>query len=186
MYKILCICAVLLLLNSCAALVIGTATTAAITASKDESISSSIDDAKIWTKINKELVAHNLFKRVNVQVNNGQVLLTGDVHSPKQRIKTARISWQQEGVKEVINEITINSINDSSVKDYLLLAKIKANLLLKAKIKSVNYSIEVVNGVVYLAGIARTIDELNVVINTIQASEGVAKVVSYVKIVKKK
>jgi osmotically-inducible protein OsmY len=87
-------------------------------------------------------------------------------------------------VNEVINEIQIN--NDDSILDYaddlVIKTKIKAKLLLNADIFNLNYSVEVVNGVVYLIGIAQNKEELDLVINISENTYGTKNVISYVRL----
>ena len=60
--------------------------------------------------------------------------------------------------------------------------KINAKLLLEKNILSLNYSIEVVNGVVYLIGIAQNQKELDAVIKISKKTYGVTSVISYVRL----
>jgi osmotically-inducible protein OsmY len=60
--------------------------------------------------------------------------------------------------------------------------KINAKLLLNKDILNLNYSVEVVNGIVYLIGIAQSQEELNSVINISENTYGVENVISYVRL----
>ena len=90
-------------------------------------------------------------------------------------------------MNEVINEIQIN--NDDSILDYaddlVIKTKIKAKLLLNANIFNLNYSVEVVNGVVYLIGIAQNKEELDRVMNISENTYGTKNVISYVRLKEK-
>ena len=87
-------------------------------------------------------------------------------------------------MNEVINEIQIN--NDDSILDYaddlVIKTKIKAKLLLNTDIFNLNYSVEVVNGVVYLIGIAQSKEALDLVINISENTYGTKNVISYVRL----
>ena len=60
--------------------------------------------------------------------------------------------------------------------------KINAKLLLNKDILNLNYSVEVVNCIVYLIGIAQSQEELNSVINISENTYGVENVISYVRL----
>jgi osmotically-inducible protein OsmY len=125
-----------------------------------------------------------IFFNVSVEVLEGKVLLTGSVEQVDERIEATKLAWGIEGVNEVINEIQIS--NDDSILDYaddlVIKTKIKAKLLLNADIFNLNYSVEVVNGVVYLIGIAQNKEELGLVINISENTYGTKNVISYVRL----
>ena len=62
--------------------------------------------------------------------------------------------------------------------------RLQAALLLDNDVKSINYSTDTVNGIVYLFGLARAQSELDRVINHARNIEYVAKVVNYVSLLK--
>jgi osmotically-inducible protein OsmY len=85
-------------------------------------------------------------------------------------------------VKEVHSEININS--EKTIKEVVsstaLRTEIATKLIAAKDVRSVNYSVEVVNGVVYLMGIAQDSEELDRVTNIASTTKGVEKVVSHV------
>ena len=119
-----------------------------------------------------------------MDVLEGRVMLTGSVEQIDERIEATKLAWGIEGVNEVINEIQIS--NDEDILDYaddlVMKTKINAKLLLEKNILSLNYSIEVVNGVVYLIGIAQNQKELDAVIEISKKTYGVTSVISYVRL----
>ncbi|GHM57884.1 MAG: BON domain-containing protein [Candidatus Mesenet longicola] len=184
--------AVLIVIQSgCIPVLVGTAiTTATVVSMQDKSLGSTIDDTTVMIRINKELLNNNLFSSIKVKVDEGRVLLIGSVDSIEKQIIAERVAWEQRGVKEVINKIKIKTLdNDSSItdiaKDSLITAKIKARILRRKNIKSVNYSVNTVDGVVYLMGIAQSSKELNEVIKIIREIKEVKDVVSYVRFIDK-
>ncbi|KAF2281689.1 hypothetical protein GH714_042513 [Hevea brasiliensis] len=144
-----------------------------------------IDDAAILIKINKELFQQGMFSSIAVRVSEGRVLLTGTVDSPDKRLKAERVAWQQSEVKEVVNEIAVDkdevTLREVAI-DSAISAQIKARMVAHAGIKSVNYSINTVGGVVYLMGIAQSQKELNSVIGISKRVKGVKQVISYVRL----
>ena len=124
--------------------------------------------------------------KIGVKVLEGRVLLTGYVSSPEERVKIIKLVWSQDGVKEVINEIVIEGENKRYIKDIALdswiTTQIKSKLLVEDKVESVNYSIETINRVVYLMGIAQNETELDLVTNIAGTVAKVERVVSFVRI----
>ncbi|WP_339046205.1 BON domain-containing protein [Candidatus Mesenet endosymbiont of Agriotes lineatus] len=179
--------------SGCISLLIGTAvTTATVVSMQDKSLGATIDDTTIVIRINKELLNHNLFSSIKVKVNEGRVLLIGSVDSIEKQVTAERVAWEQKGVKEVINKIKIKTLdNDSNnsiadiAKNSLITAKIKARILRRKNVKSVNYSVNTADGVVYLMGIAQNSKELNEVIKIIREIKEVKDVVSYVRFIDK-
>ncbi|MGB2437222.1 MAG: BON domain-containing protein [Candidatus Puniceispirillales bacterium] len=125
-----------------------------------------------------------VYDNIKIDVNIGSVLLTGDVEEPEQAVKAVQLAWQVNGVIEVINEIDVNnkaSIKDRA-KDLASEAQLRGKLITDPDISSLNYSIDVVNGVVYLSGIAGSEDEMNLVINHAQELRFGTTVINYIRI----
>jgi osmotically-inducible protein OsmY len=111
-------------------------------------------------------------------------MLTGIVEQIDERIEATKLAWGIKGVNEVINEIQIS--NDEGILDYaddlVMKTKINAKLLLEKNILNLNYSVEVVNGIVYLIGIAQDQKELDAVTEISKNTYGVISVISYVRL----
>ncbi|ASI47448.1 MAG: BON domain-containing protein [Anaplasma ovis] len=172
--------------TGCSLMVAGLAVvTGAVVALQERSVGDVIDDAAILIKINKELFQQGMFSSIAVRVSEGRVLLTGTVDSPDKRLKAERVAWQQSEVKEVVNEIAVDkdevTLREVAI-DSAISAQIKARMVAHAGIKSVNYSINTVGGVVYLMGIAQSQKELNSVIGISKRVKGVKQVISYVRL----
>ena len=141
----------------------------------DTEIRLTIND--LWLKADEEM-----FRKVNLQVQEGRVLLSGNVRLPEQRIEAVRLAWQAPGVREVINEIEINDTSSLSdaVRDSWITTKLETTLLFDSQVSSTNYSIETVNQVVYFMGVAASQAELDRVIAHAKDISYVRRVVSYV------
>ena len=125
-----------------------------------------------------------LLRRVSAEVIEGRVLLTGSVPNPVDRVDAMRVTWQVDGVTEVLNEIQItnkNSLADFAL-DIWISTQLRAKLLLDKDIRAINYNVETVNQVVYLIGIAQGELELKRVTNHARTIENVQKVISHVRI----
>ncbi len=175
-----------LLLGGCVPLAIGAGGAAAVGASQDRGLEQAVDDNQIAFEINRKLLSEDskLYAGVATQVRNGRVLLSGTVPKPEDRITVTRIVWTIGGVKEVINELKAGERTgfSQSVSDASITTKLRARLTTDSNVSSLNYSIETVNGVVYLMGTALDKAELDRVIAHARDISGVRNVVSYVEI----
>ena len=89
-----------------------------------------------------------------------------------------------KGVAEVINELQVidrSSIADHA-KDILINKSLQARLLVDQEIKFINYTVDTVNGTVYLFGIAQNQEELERVIAAVRQTNYVENIVNYVTI----
>ncbi|MGL9761331.1 MAG: BON domain-containing protein [Wolbachia sp.] len=172
--------------SGCTPLIIGSvvATATAIT-TQDKSLGNIVDDTTMVIRINKVLLKHGLFSSIKIKVSEGRVLLIGNVDTPEKQLTAEKIAWQQKEVKEVINEIRVTPIQTTSILDTtvdgMITAEIRTRLLGKRNIKSINYSVNTVDRVVYLMGIAQNKAELKAVIAIARKVKGVKQVVSYVR-----
>ena len=160
--------------------------TAGVAAAREGGIKSSLEDTRIRAKINELWLNHDfeMFRKVNLTVDQGRVLLTGVVQKPEHRVDAVRLSWQPGGVRQVINEIKVDNSDGLKgwARDNWISGRLRAEALFDKNIQSVNYSFDTVQGVVYLMGIAQTQDELNAVISHARSIPYVKQVVSYVKL----
>ena len=151
---------------------------------KEKGIKEAMSDGMIDAAINKEYINHdvNMFLNVEIEVVEGRVLLTGSVKKTKHRMDAIKIAWKVLGVREVINEIEVT--DKGGIKQYLIDVKIKTQIRYKViadkKISSINYNFEVVNGNLYIIGIAQNKKELKRVVEHANDISGVFKVVSHV------
>ncbi len=154
---------------------------------QERSAGDTIDDITIRTKINSLYIqkdVNDLYSGVSIEVNEGRVLLTGNVQKPESKVEAVRLAWQPQGVKEVINEIEVRDKTSikNDTKDAWITAQVKAKLLLERNVRSINYNVETVNAVVYLIGIAQDENELDVATVVASKVKGVQKVVSHVRL----
>ena len=157
----------LILIQSCTPLIGAAGIASLSSASKEKGLGAGISDTIISTKISNKIFKYNpdLIKDTRVFVNNGSVLLTGKVKNPENKIELTKIIWKIKGVREVNNEVQI--IDVSSIKniarDIASLSEIRARILTNKKINSLNFSIDVVNDIAYLSGIAENDEEMKLV-----------------------
>lgn len=143
-------------------------------AALDTSIDARIRSA--WLQADADLVAD-----LGLTVRERRVLLTGAVADPDRRLLAVRLAWRPEEVVEVINEIRVVKSGDlgDAARDRLIAADLKSKLMLDAKIKSINYAVDVSDRVVYLMGVAQSESERRRVRDWARQVEYVRGVVDY-------
>ena len=174
------------LLNGCAPAAI-TAGIAGVAASESEKgLGTTINDTIIHAAITESMFKKdvNKFLGIKISVDDGVVLLTGKVDNPQTRVEATRISWEPRGVIEVVNEVQVSeksSIKDIA-KDLAASTTIKGKLVADKNIKSVNFNIDVVNGIAYLSGVARTQKEMNLVLAYTKETRYINQLVNYIQL----
>lgn len=165
----------------------GAAATTGAAASREGGIRGALTDVEIQAAINDLWFQYSVktFAQLDMTVNQGRVLITGVVQNPEDRVEAVRLAWQPDGVKQVINEIQLAS--SPGVTDYArdawISTRLRTALTFDSKVQSINYSIDVVKGIVYLMGVAQNQGELDHVIEKSRTIPDVKRVVSYVKLV---
>ncbi|MBL4741181.1 MAG: BON domain-containing protein [Sneathiella sp.] len=175
----------LALLTSCtpAGLIIGGIATAGVTIAEERSLEDTVNDASIKLKILTALLDSNdeLFADVSTIVIEGRVLVTGEVPNDEDRSSATSIIWSIDGVKAVLNELQVSDKETltSSSGDSWISAKLRARLVQDLDVKHVNYTIDTVNKIVYVMGIAQDQAELNRVKLHARDISGVRKIISH-------
>jgi osmotically-inducible protein OsmY len=173
-----------LLFSGCAPAVIGVGTAAVAASSTEKGLSTSVADGLIFTKIQDNFLQTDasLPTVVDVTVNDGAVLLTGKVKTPEEKVLATKLTWEVRGVREVVNEIQVidkSSIKDIA-KDLAASAQLRGKLIADNSVSSLNFSIDVVNGTVYLSGVAADAEEMNRVVSHARELRFAQQVVNYI------
>lgn len=175
-----------LVLSGCVTVATTAAVEGAKVAAEDRSVNSAASDAKIQLRINDKLLQYSttLFTDVDLTVTEGRVLLTGNVPKAADRVKAVELVWQVPGVKQVMNELQVREGTGVSgyASDTWLITKIRSQMILAKDVISINYNVDVVNGIVYLMGIAQDQAELDRVKTLVRNTSGVKDLVSYVRV----
>tara|TARA_B100000963_G_scaffold14392_1_gene11056 strand:- start:1474 stop:2067 length:594 start_codon:yes stop_codon:yes gene_type:complete len=171
-------------LTSCIETAVGLGTAAVAASTTEKGFSTSVSDTVIKAKLTDKFIQNDasLVTGVESSVSNGAVLMTGKLDTQDQKILATRLAWEIKGVKEVINEIQIISDNSikTTAKDLAASAQLRAALIGDQEISSLNYSIDVINGIVYLSGVAANEKERERVIAHAQALRFAKKVINYI------
>lgn len=184
----LIIITVTILLSSCSpvGLAVGAGASLMTASQTEKGLKVSAKDLQIKTEINHNLFQkdHELFGAVKVSVDNGKVLITGSVPSPQDRIEISKLSWKVSNVREVINEVQVTNKASftNRAKDLLINKSLQTQLLLDQSINFINFSVDTVNGVVYIFGIARDQTEINRIIKHARNINYVENIVNYMSV----
>ncbi len=173
-------------LTGCAGALVGAGATAGIAAAQEGGVKRAWSDAQIQAEINKLWFEYDVdtFTKLDLTVNQGRVLIIGVVQKPETRVEAVRLAWQPPGVKQVINEIRVAKGEGVTgfARDTWITSRLRAAITFNRDIQSINYSIDTVQGTVYLMGSAQNQQELNRVIEIARTIPDVKQVVSYVKL----
>ena len=177
-----------LALSGCAGAVVGVGTAAVAASTTEKGFSTSVSDGVIFAKLKDRFIQVNasLLTSADVTVNDGAVLFTGKVKTPEDRIEATKLAWEIKGVREVVNELQV--IDSSSIKDIAkdlaATATLRGKMIADENISSLNFSIDVVNGIVYLSGVASTPEEMNKVVSHARNLRFAQEVVNYIILTK--
>jgi osmotically-inducible protein OsmY len=171
-------------LSGCTSAVIGVGTAAVAASTTEKGLSTSVADTQIHAKLTDRFVKtdFSLVTAVDITVNDGAVLMTGKVKTPEEKILATRLAWEIFGVREVVNELQVtdtSSIKDIA-KDLAASATLRTKLITDGNISSLNFSIDVVNGTVYLSGVAANAEEMNRVVVHARNIRFTQQVVNYI------
>lgn len=179
--------AALLALPGCVGVAIGSGAAAVgVAASQEGGLRRAATDIAIQAKINDLWFEYDFdtFRKLDMTVDQGRVLITGVVQNPEDRVEAVRLAWQSQGVTQVINEIQVAESKGivGYAQDTWITTQIRTKITIDSGVQSVNYNIDTVQGNVYLLGVAQTQKELDRVIALSRTTRGVRRVVSYVKL----
>jgi len=171
-------------LSGCAPAAVGLGTAAVAASTTEKGFSTSVGDTVIIAKLKDKFVKQDqsLVTAIKTSVNDGSVILTGRIPTQEQKLLATRLAWEIKGVREVVNEVQVTenaSIKDRA-KDVSASAQLRAKLIGDQEVSSLNYSIDVVNGIVYISGVADDEMERDRVIAHAQKVKFAQKVVNYI------
>lgn len=172
-------------LSGCVPLAVGAAAVGgAGVASQERGVSGFVDDAGIQLTINDVWLKHStgLHSRIGLTIDQGRVMLTGRAANAQERLDAVRLTWTVNGVREVINEITIGpepSISDTA-RDRWISTRFRAAITVESDVSSQNYAFTTSERVIYLLGTAKSRAELDRVIDIARRTPSVERVVDHV------
>ena len=182
---------IVLNLQSCAAPIIGGVGAIAFSSSAQEKgLGTSINDKVIYIKLRNAIYDWNpsVAEKISISVDDGSILITGNLKNVDTKIKLTKVIWEVNGVKEVNNKVQISETNNlkNIAKDLASLGEIRARLMASKKLNSLNFSVDVVNNIAYISGIASSEEEISIVTQIAQDARFIKEVQNFVKVNKDK
>ena len=182
---------IILNLQSCAAPIIGGVGAIAFSSSAQEKgLGTSINDKVIYVKLRNAIYDWNpsVSENLSLSVDNGSILVTGKLKNIDTKVQLTKVIWEINGIKEVNNKVQISETNNfkNIAKDLASLGEIKARLMASKKLNSLNYSIDVVNNIAYISGVASSEEEISIVTQIAQEARFIKEVQNFVRVNKDK
>ena len=159
-------------------------------------VSVAYDPRTVGMQIDDSIMQKNLMARLTLtdkkyiidlstKVIDGNIFLSGKVDEPEEKLKIIKMAWETKGARSVQSVVTIKGKTNfkNTAKDVLITSQLKTALLFNKLTKSSNYTIDTINGKVYIFGIAMTQDEKKKVISEAKEIHGVKKVVPSILLV---
>lgn len=174
-------------LGGCVGVVIGGGAAVGTAAYQERGVRGVARDLATATKLRTQLLdaGEAYVTGIGIEVYEGRVLLTGTLEKEAMRAEAVKLAWKTEGVKDVINEIQIgqSSLRDMA-RDSWITAQLQTKITFDKKILAINFSIETVNGIVYLIGIAQDQGELDRILAHGRGIGYVRRIISHVRVKK--
>tara|TARA_B100000963_G_scaffold336922_1_gene332423 strand:- start:21 stop:617 length:597 start_codon:yes stop_codon:yes gene_type:complete len=159
-------------------------------------VSIAIDPRSLGTQIDDSIMEKNLITRLTIEekkyflsiktkVLDGRIFITGKVDNLEEKLKITKIAWETSGVRSVRNDIKVKEKFNfkQSAKDTIITSQLRAALIVNKNIKSSNYQIDTYKKNIYIYGIARNRDELEIVVDEANSILDVNKVIASILLV---
>ena len=159
-------------------------------------VSIAYDPRTVGMQIDDSIMQKNLIGRltltdkkyiinISAKVLDGNIYLSGKVNEPEEKLKIIKMAWETKGARSVQSTVTIKGKSNfkSTAKDILITSQLRTALLFNKLTKSSNYTIDTINGKVYIFGIAITKDEKEKVISEAGQIHGVKDVIPSIYLV---
>ena len=159
-------------------------------------VSIAYDPRTVGMQIDDSIMQKNLIGRltltdkkyiisISVKVLDGNIYLSGKVDEPEEKLKIIKMAWETKGARSVQSTVTIKGNNNfkSTAKDILITSQLKTALIFNKLTKATNYTIDTINGKIYIFGIAMTKKEKEKVISEADKIHGVKDVIPSIYLV---
>jgi len=172
--------------SGCVAAAVAGAATVGSFALQDRTLGEGIDDTTASTEVKSRLLAadSNGFMQVDVEVAEGNLLLSGSAPTEEHKRTAEMIAHSVRSVHTVYNEIVVGPRRGlgRNANDELISAQIRTRLIASPSVRAINVNIETFDGNVYLMGLARTDQELQRAAEIASTTPGVRRVVSFMQV----
>ena len=159
-------------------------------------VSIAYDPRTVGMQIDDSIMQKNLIGRltltdkkyiisISAKVLDGNIYLSGKVDEPEEKLKIIKMAWETKGARSVQSTVTIkgNSNFKSTAKDILITSHLRTAQIFNKLTKATNYTIDTINGKIYIFGIAMTKKEKEKVISEADQIHGVKDVIPSIYLV---
>ena len=159
-------------------------------------VSIAYDPRTVGMQIDDSIMQKNLIGRltltdkkyiisISAKVLDGNIYLSGKVDEPEEKLKIIKMAWETKGARSVQSTVTIKGNNNfkSTAKDILITSQLRTALIFNKLTKATNYTIDTINGKIYIIGIAMTKKEKEKVISEADQIHGVKDVIPSIYLV---
>ena len=159
-------------------------------------VSVAYDPRTVGMQIDDSIMQKNLIGRltltdkkyiisISAKVLDGNIYLSGKVDEPEEKLKIIKMAWETKGARSVQSTVTIKGNNNfkSTAKDILITSQLRTALIFNKLTKATNYTIDTINGKIYIFGIAMTKKEKEKVISEAYQIHGVKDVIPSIYLV---
>ena len=159
-------------------------------------VSIAYDPRTVGMQIDDSIMQKNLIGRltltdkkyiisISAKVLDGNIYLSGKVDEPEEKLKIIKMAWETKGARSVQSTVTIKGNNNfkSTARDILITSQLRTALIFNKLTKATNYTIDTINGKIYIFGIAMTKKEKEKVISEADQIHGVKDVIPSIYLV---
>lgn len=180
-YGLAVLCGVCILLQGCAALVVGAGVGAMASAHDRRTLGTQIDDKTTGSKIITALSQVDAIKQgsnINVHVFNGNALLVGQAPTADISQQAERIANNIKSIRKVFNQIrvAIPVASSTAANDLWLASKVRGTLLKERSLEGLHISVTVEDSEVFLMGLVTRV-EADKAVEITRNINGVARVI---------
>jgi len=134
---------------------------------------------KNWSDANVELA-----RDLTATVYDGRLLITGIVPNEQMKAQAEELTRKIDGLKELHNEVEVGKPTNlgQDARDNIVSNTLRAKLLADSEVRSSNFTVHTMNGVVYIMGYARNAPERDRVLAYARNLANVNRVVYFVRV----
>jgi osmotically-inducible protein OsmY len=176
----------LLPLSGCIAAAAGAGLWAGTASVQERGVGGQAIDLRIKTDISDRWFREDtgMYSNLSLKAYNRRVLVMG--FAPNERIKSRAIELARSvgGIREIFDEIQIGDSNSFSdrAKDQWIETQLDSQLTFAENVHNMNYTTQVINGTVYIIGIAQDEREMQRVLWLVRRVSGVKRVLSFIEV----
>jgi len=134
---------------------------------------------KYWADASTDLA-----RDVSATAYDNELLITGIVPNPQMKETAERLARQVQGVTRIYNEVQVGLPTNfgQDARDNYVSNALRTQLLADAQVRSSNYIVHTLNGIVYIMGYARNGAERDLVLSYARNLPNVSKVKSFIRV----